>query len=438
MRIRAAINRAMLGVLCGAALLVGIGVPTAQAAFDDPLFVVRPTPTPPPSDEAPEPPPPIPPPAGNLEGPCGLAVGASANLYVSNYYHHTIDLFGSNIGKKYPYGYVAQLTGVDPLDGPCGLALDSSANLYVNNFHRNVVRIAAGFGATTVIAGAGAGPGLEATRPTGVAVNKTSDDVYVDERTQVAVFDSSGAAKGIVGLGSLEDGYGLAVSEYPATAGLLYVPDAGSNTVKVYSPEPPEPTTAPVAEIDGSDTPLGHFRSLRNSAVAVDNSTGEIYVADVLEPEFSELSETVIHVFDSAGGYEGRLKISIENALPPGLAVDNSGTATQGRVYVTSGNTELAAVYAYPAHAATSVAVPLPKPAAPAALPGPGSSLGADPPAAVAAVGLASVGGDVAGPAPNEAAARAVARRSRARARHRKAGKSRAAKLHRGAPKGHR
>jgi hypothetical protein len=421
MRIRAAISRTMLGVLCGAALLVGAGAATAQAAFDDPIFVLRPEPPPPLN-------PPIPPPASNFEGPCGLAVGATANLYLSNYYHHTVDLFGSNVGKIYPYGYVAQLTGEDPLDGPCGLALDSSANLYVNNFHRNVVRIAAGFGAATVIAGAGAGPGLEAARPTGVAVNKASDDIYVDERTQVAAFDSSGAANGVVGLGSLEDGYGLAVSEYPATAGLLYVPDAASDTVKVYSPEPPDPTTTPVAEIDGSGTPLGHFSSLRNSAVAVDSSTGEIYVADVLEPEFSELSETVIYVFSSAGAYEGRLKISIENALPPGLAVDNSGTGTQGRVYVTSGNTELAAVYAYPAHAATSAAVPLAKPDA-AFL---GSSLGPDPLAAVASVGPASVAADAADSAPNEAAARAVARRSRARARarHRQAGKRRAAKLH--------
>jgi hypothetical protein len=378
----------------------------------------------------------LPPPLGNFEGPCGLAVGASANLYVSNYYHHTIDLFGPNVGKIYPYGYVAQLTGEDPLDGPCGLALDSSANLYVNNFHRNVVRIAAGFGAATVIAGVGAGPGLEAARPTGVAVNKTSNDVYVDERTQVAVFDSSGAAKGVVGLGSLEDGYGLAVSGYSATAGLLYVPDAGSDTVKIYSPEPPLPTTAPVAEIDGSGTPLGHFVSLRNSAVAVDNSTGEIYVADVLEPEFSELSESVIYVFSSAGTYEGRLKISIENALPPGLAVDNSGTATQGRVYVTSGNTELAAVYAYPAHAATSAAVPLAKPAAPAAFLG--SSLGAAPPPAVAAVGQGSVAEGAADSAPTEAATAAAARRSRAHARHRKAGKRRAAKLHHRAQKGNR
>jgi hypothetical protein len=37
--------------------------------------------------------------------------------------------------------------------------------------------------------------------------------------------------------------------------------------------------------------------------------------------------------------YKGHLKYNIADALSPGLTVDNSGAITQGRVYVTSGNT---------------------------------------------------------------------------------------------------
>ncbi len=44
----------------------------------------------------------------------------------------------------------------------------------------------------------------------------------------------------------------------------------------------------------------------------------------------------------------------ISDPLPAGLAVDNGGGATQSRVYVTSGNTALAGVYAYPPGAATT------------------------------------------------------------------------------------
>jgi hypothetical protein len=56
------------------------------------------------------------------------------------------------------------------------------------------------------------------------------------------------------------------------------------------------------------------------------------------------------------GAYEGCLKYNVVDGEPPGLAVDNSAQAIQGRVYVTSGNTELASVYAYPPGAATGAA----------------------------------------------------------------------------------
>src|SRR5262249_51956972 len=60
----------------------------------------------------------------------------------------------------------------------------------------------------------------------------------------------------------------------------------------------------------------------------------------------------------SGGAFKGRLKYNIVDASPAGLAVDNSTAVTQGRVYVTSGNTEQAGVYAYPPGAATNVTLP--------------------------------------------------------------------------------
>jgi hypothetical protein len=63
-------------------------------------------------------------------------------------------------------------------------------------------------------------------------------------------------------------------------------------------------------------------------------------------------------VFSPAKTFLGVLKYKVFDALPPGLAVDNSGTSTQSRVYVTSGNTDLAAVYAYGPGAQTSAFLP--------------------------------------------------------------------------------
>jgi hypothetical protein len=348
MTILRTIKGSVMLALCAVGVAV-FAVPV-QAAPNDPLFLLRP----------------VslfkrvkaPPPASTFEGPCGLAVDGGGRVYVSDYYHDFIDVFGANIngdsdngGNDPRYGYEFQIADVDPYDGPCGLALDAAGNLFVNEYHRSVVKIGTG-----VITGAP----VDSERPTGVAVDQVSERLYVNDRDHIAVFDLNGAPLGEIGAGSLIDGYGLAVSRFPATVGRIYAPDAASNTVKVF--EPTLGGTTPIATIDGSETPLGGFVSLEDAAVAVDNVTGEVYVVDNLQPDFTEKPEAVVYVFDAAGTYEGRLKYSIVFPQTPGLAVDNSGTENQSRVYVTSGNSDNAAVYGYPPGAASDVAFPLPEP----------------------------------------------------------------------------
>ena len=81
--------------------------------------------------------------------------------------------------------YLGQSTGVDPANGPCGLALDSAGRFYANCLHGKVSRYASFPG--------GAKSTLDPGPATGVAVDPTTDDVYVDRRTYVAVYDSTGA-----------------------------------------------------------------------------------------------------------------------------------------------------------------------------------------------------------------------------------------------------
>lgn len=408
--------KAVLGALALACLALGLLAPTSPAASAEPLFVYHPTPQP-------HPPPQIPPPAGQLEGPCGLAVDAGGGFYVADYYHHAIDAYSPGLD------YLTQVAGEDPLDGPCGLAVGPAANLYVNNYHRNVVRFGtkASFGGGVTIAGVG----VDGSHPTGVAVDG-SGTVYVDERDHLAVFDAAGLAGEPIGVGSLTDGYGVAVSAYPPTAGFLYVPDAAGETVKVY--DPAAGRDDPVAEIDGSGTPAGHFTSLRDAAVAVDDASGVLYVVDDLTPELKEGHEAVVYAFDSTGAYLGRLKYAIQTVLPAGLAVDNSPTATQGRVYVTSGYTELAQVYVYPPNAQGSAAVALPGP-----FPTGGGAAAVEPPApspgAPAALSPAtSEAVDDVGAALG-AAPHARAHRGRAKGtRHRRGKKRRAHKPHHHSP----
>lgn len=329
----------------------------------DPLFVFSPVP-----------PAPIkPPPNGYLNDPCGLAVDSAGNFYVADHYHDTVDVYDGSADYVTPpvygsTGYLGQLRVPALLDGPCGLALGSGGELYVNSYHRAVQ----GYGAFPALSPGPvlSGAGVDGAYPTGVAVDQASGAVYVDERTYVGVYEPSGSPVeqgGVplrIGVGTLGDGYGAAVSAYPATTGYVYVPDAASDTVKVY--DPGTDIANPVMTITG---PPGGFSSLRDSAVAVDRVTGEVYVVDDLQPAETESSHGLVDGFDAAGSYEGHLKYEVVVGDPSGLAVDNSAGPNQGRVYVTSGNTHLGGIYAYPPGAATT-AVPRVGPAPPTPLGG--------------------------------------------------------------------
>lgn len=339
-------RRAALVGICAALLGLAVAAP-AQGAFDDPLFFY----TPQPSENNPVAP------AGYLSGPCGLAVNSSGQIYLSDYYHRAVDVFSpqpqySSQPLSAFSGSASPHTGL--LDDPCGLAFDSTGALYLNDYHREVVRFAFPISLSNPnnkVIDTG-DPSNVYDNPTGVAVDPATNHALVDDRAYVAEYTSTGTFVQKIGEGTLADGYGIAVSAYPPTATYIYVPDAATKTVKVY--DPAIDTTNPIA----SFAKPGGFGSLIDSAIAVDNATGEIYVTDTLGPQLTESPQAIVHVFSAAGSYEGRLKHATINAAPTGLAVDNSATATQSRVYVTSGIAENASIYGYPPHAATNASAP--------------------------------------------------------------------------------
>ena len=304
-----------------------------------------------------------------LEGPCGLAVDSAGEIFVAEYYADAVRIFSGAGSAR------AHLSGIDPEDGPCGLAVSplsgESGRLYVNDLHRSVLGYEASVPPPFTLVetpygegGGAVGSLLDSSTPTGVAVDPASGRVYVDDRTYVAVYEPSGepALDGEgeplrIGAGSIEDGYGLAVSAYAgspppsgATAGYVYVADAGGGAVKVF--DPATDADNPVATI--ASTPAGPFSSLRGASLAVSRAGGFVYVSDDLQPAFYARPEAAIYAFGPDGAYAGRLKYNVFDSLPTGLAVDNSGQPTAGRVYVTSGAGERAVVYGYPPGALVS------------------------------------------------------------------------------------
>jgi hypothetical protein len=280
---------------------------------------------------------------------CGVALDSAGDVYVADHYQNRVVVFN----KKEEY--LTQINGINPLDsggvapidGPCDLAVDAAGRVYVNDYHRDVVR----FTPASFPPGKGTAYGpattIDESHSTGVTVDPSSGRVYVDDRTSVAVYDSSGVELQRIGVGSLEDGYSVAVSGFGGTAGHVYVADAADDTVKVY--DPLGNPAVPIEVIDGAGGPREGFKSLVDSDLAVDPEDGHLYVADNLKPHF-EKPEAIVYEFSAQGHYRGQVPHPVvegESSFlvdgePSGVAVDAGGN-----VYVTSGNYENAAVFVF-------------------------------------------------------------------------------------------
>jgi DNA-binding beta-propeller fold protein YncE len=282
-----------------------------------------------------------------IEGACGLAVSpSSSTLYVSDYYHRAVHLFG----PSGTYNGTRFLPGGDPLaeinelNSACGLAADAAGNLYANEFHQSVVRLAP------------SEQTIDLGQSTGVAVDEAGD-VYVDDRTYVAVYDApiepEEAPVAKIGLGSLDEAFGVAVN---ASGSRVYVPDAADGTVKIF-----EPAVSLSTPVGAAENPPGRpsFNSLFDAAVAVDDSAGEgnghFLVVDNLEP-LHELPRAAIYEFGPQGEYLDTLQPRLLSGPggreikdgpifgePSGIAVDSK----TGFLYATTGNSEESNLVAY-------------------------------------------------------------------------------------------
>jgi hypothetical protein len=324
----------VFGALCAGTALLSPGAASAAEAPSHPLlFEVKEFPQPTGKDF--------------LAGPCGIAVDSNGKLYVSDYYNDRVVTFRGSDGF-----YQSSFKEVEPVDGPCGLAVDPVGDLFVNAYHRSVLSFPAPWStATATLMDAGNAPTTTpAIRPTGVARDPSTGRVYVDDRTYIAAYEPSGAPVEVGGqplrIGEDEnaDYYGLAVSGYPGTAGFLYVADAATDTVKVFDPANPNPSA--VAEITGEGSPLGGFDYLVDAALAVDDTTGHLFVVDNFQGPFFEHPEAALYEFNSEGDYRGRiLNHELTAGEPSGIAVASPGAPTAGDLYVTSGNSERAKLF---------------------------------------------------------------------------------------------
>jgi hypothetical protein len=214
-------------------------------------------------------------PLGGFGSPCGGAVDASGNIWVGEY--------GGQAVKEYDAsGTLLDSVDVSAQGRPCHVALDSDANLYVSFYEGATWRYAAAVGyasATEVDPVAGAFP--FASSP--IAVDRTTDDLYVAHPDHVSVFDGTGAPLYEFGADIPGAAYtGVAIDQ---GSDRVYLSDSGHGVVQVFGPaallpavitEDADAVGATTATLNGTVNPNGkqltdcHFDLVPASQYAVD------------------------------------------------------------------------------------------------------------------------------------------------------------------------
>ncbi len=290
--------------------------------------------------------------AARLNGPTGLAIDASGNLFIADSDNHTIR-------KVTPGGVVTTLAGLagnsGGLDGtggaarfnfPRGLAVDVSGNLYVADTTNSTLRKVTSSGVVTTIAGSagsfgsadGTGSAAQFNSPCAVAVDSVGT-VYVADRnnhtirkitsagvvtTLAGLAGSTGSADGTGSVARFSNPSGVAVDG----SGNLFVADTGNYTVRKITADGVVTTIAGLAgnsgNLDGTGT---NARFGSSEGIAVDAS-GNLYLNTLFFSTIRKIAtDGVVTTLGNAGDTGSVIGIyySPRSLLPYGVAVDGSG-----------------------------------------------------------------------------------------------------------------
>jgi hypothetical protein len=148
--------------------------------------------------------------SAQLNGPIGVAVDPSGDVYIADSQNYRIRKLSSNgaiatIAGNGGDGYSGDggLATSAELAGPCGVALDAAGNLYIGDTGNGRVRVVSPSGIITTVAGS----------------------------TWYGGYSGDG---GPATAAQLDDPWGIAIG----TTGLVYVADSGNSAIRLLTPVP--------------------------------------------------------------------------------------------------------------------------------------------------------------------------------------------------------
>ncbi|MGB8413846.1 MAG: choice-of-anchor D domain-containing protein [Candidatus Binatus sp.] len=270
-----------------------------------------------------------------LSAPQFVTIDASGNIYATNACTNTITIYAA--GSKGDAGPIAIIGGPNTgLSDPAGIALDSNLNIYVANAGAPGVSVYPPLGSSTGLLNedpiatiSGSNTGL--SYPQGIAVDSASGNIYVADEgaTSVYVYSPLASSTGlpneapIATISGLDTGLSSPEGIALDSSLNIYVADESASSVYVYPPLASStglPNEAPTATISGSDTGL-----ISPYGIALDSTTGKIYVADALA--------TSVFVYPALGNSVGLPNevplVTISGSKtglgwPQGIALDSS------------------------------------------------------------------------------------------------------------------
>jgi DNA-binding beta-propeller fold protein YncE len=242
--------------------------------------------------------------AVGFDGPSGIAVDASGNLYVADSDNDTIrkitaaGVVTTLAGKANDYGYADGTGSAARFFWPMGIAVDASGNLYVADSHYGTIRKITSEGVVSTLAGIattagsadGAGTNAYFYGPEKIAVD-ADGNLYVADTGNCAIrkvtadgvvatlagkAGTLGHADGTGTAASFNEPIGIAVD----ASGNLYVADTDNDTIRKITPEGVVTTLAGRAGIFGSADGTGSVASFSYPQGITADASGNLYVAD--------------------------------------------------------------------------------------------------------------------------------------------------------------